>query len=96
MTEQTTAPKVADRNTERIDHLLHPRTPAEQLRAILAGGEHADDGRIAALAKDVLAERDRLAGALAAVRMTATESATDDASILRRAILDQTTAGGAS
>lgn len=48
MTETTT--------DERAEHMSHPRTAADQLRAIFAGAEHADDGRIAALARELLAE----------------------------------------
>lgn len=44
--------------TGTAEHLLHPRAAADQLRAILEGGEHADDGRIAALAKEVLRDLD--------------------------------------
>lgn len=58
MTEQTTTAESAARSAERVEHLLHPRTAAEQLRSIFAGREYADDGRIAALAREVLADLD--------------------------------------
>jgi len=61
MTEQTTT-------DERAEHLLHPRSVADQLRAIFAGGERADDGLIAALAREVLAERDGLRQRIASAR----------------------------
>ncbi len=49
-------------------HPHHPLTPAEQLRAIFAGGLAADGGEIAALARDVLAERDDLRQRIADAR----------------------------
>lgn len=47
--------------TDNTAHLLHPRTPAEQLQRIFDGEEPGDDGLIAALSRQVLAERDQLA-----------------------------------
>ena len=66
-----------------------PLTPAEQLAAIFAGEMTADGGEIAALAKSVLEERDRLQATLTVIRMIATEATTDDADLLRQTILDQ-------
>lgn len=58
MTERIPGAESAARSAGRVEHLLHPRVAAEQLRAIFAGGEHADDGRIAALAREVLRDLD--------------------------------------
>ncbi len=76
---------------EQAEHMRHPRPAADRLRAIFEGDEtaHADGALIASLAKQVLEERDRLHATLTVVRMIAVESVTDDADLLRQAILDQ-------
>lgn len=75
---------------EQAEHMRHPRPAADRLRAIFEGDEHAhaDGALIASLAKSVLAERDRLRATLIAVRMIAVETVTDDADLLRQAILE--------
>lgn len=80
---------ITETAAEQAEHLRHPRPAAKQLAAIFAGEEHADGGKIAVLAEQVLKERDRLHATLTAVRMIATEAVTDDVDLLRQAILNQ-------
>lgn len=66
--------RAAGTSEQHIDHVLHPRTAVEQLHAIFDGTEHADDGRIAALAKQLLAERDQLAEQLRGAQACQTQA----------------------